>query len=111
MLYFIYFRRFLLGFGFFFGAGLLPLLGNDTLSEKDRAYFENKIRPLLVKHCYECHSADSKKLGGKLRLDHRDGLLAGGESGPVFIKGKPDESLTACFSTPSGLWRPLPAAS
>ena len=35
----------------------------------DVAFFENKIRPVLVKHCYECHSADAKELGGKLLLD------------------------------------------
>ena len=37
-------------------------------------FFEKKIRPLLVTHCYECHSADSKKLGGDLRLDDAECL-------------------------------------
>ncbi|HVW39396.1 MAG TPA: c-type cytochrome domain-containing protein, partial [Pirellulales bacterium] len=56
-------------------------------------FFEKKIRPLLVEHCYECHSAASKKLGGGLRLDYRDGWLAGGDSGQAIEPGKPDESL------------------
>jgi hypothetical protein len=68
----------------------------STLAKADDAasveWFEKKIRPVLVKHCYECHSASSKTLGGKLRLDFRDGLLTGGESGPVVSLGKPESS-------------------
>jgi cytochrome c553 len=64
----------------------------EQFSPSDRAFFESKIRPVLVKHCYECHSANSKELGGKLLLDSRDGLRRGGESGPAVVAGKPDES-------------------
>ena len=35
------------------------------------AFFEKKIRPVLVAQCYECHSASSEKLKGKLLLDTR----------------------------------------
>ena len=63
------------------------------LTGKERAFFENRIRPVLVKRCYECHSADAKKLGGKLLLDTREGVLTGGESGPVLRPGQPDQSL------------------
>ncbi len=56
-------------------------------------FFEKKIRPVLVKHCSECHSADAKKLGGGLLLDHREGLRKGGETGPALVVGKPSESL------------------
>src|SRR4051812_17151599 len=56
----------------------------------DVAFFEAKVRPVLVKHCYECHSA--KKARGGLRLDTRDGTRKGGESGPVIVPGKPAES-------------------
>ena len=55
--------------------------------------FEKKIRPVLVERCYKCHSAKSKKLKGKLRLDSRERLLKGGETGPAIIPGKPAESL------------------
>ena len=57
------------------------------------AFFEKKIRPVFVKHCYECHSAETKSLKGNLRLDSRDGLLTGGESGAAVIPGKPEKSL------------------
>lgn len=56
-------------------------------------FFENKVRPVLVKHCYECHSADAKKLKGELRLDTRAGVRTGGSSGPALVPGKPAESL------------------
>ncbi|MEC9349226.1 MAG: DUF1549 domain-containing protein, partial [Planctomycetota bacterium] len=55
--------------------------------------FEKKIRPVLVENCYKCHSAESKKLKGKLRLDSREGWLKGGESGAAITPGKPGESL------------------
>src|SRR5688572_11019864 len=56
-------------------------------------FFEKKIRPLLVEHCYKCHSAESEKLKGGLRLDSREGVLKGGESGPAIVPGDPDKSL------------------
>ena len=68
-------------------------------AEPDRKgldFFEAKIRPVLVKHCYECHSAGAaakKKLKGHLLLDSREGSRKGGESGPAVVPGKPDESL------------------
>lgn len=58
--------------------------------------FEKKIRPVLVQHCYSCHSADAaakKKLKGGLLLDTRDGLRTGGDSGPALVPGKPADSL------------------
>src|SRR5262245_29596005 len=56
-------------------------------------FFEKKVRPVLVEHCYSCHSAQAKKQRGGLLLDTREGLLKGGDRGPVVVQGKPDESL------------------
>ncbi len=50
-------------------------------------YFENNVRPILVKRCYECHSGTSKKLEANLRLDHRSLIIAGGDSGPAIVDG------------------------
>jgi len=55
--------------------------------------FENKIRPVLVKHCYECHSTEGKKIKGGLVVDSREGLLKGGDTGPALVPGKVNESL------------------
>src|SRR5262245_37986481 len=54
--------------------------------------FEQKIRPALVRHCYECHSGDAAKAKGKLLLDTRDALRKGGQSGPVIIPGNASDS-------------------
>ena len=65
-------------------------------SPEHLAFFESKVRPVLVEHCYKCHSAEAekeKKLKADLFVDSREGLLAGGESGPALVPGKPKESL------------------
>jgi mono/diheme cytochrome c family protein len=54
--------------------------------------FEKKIRPILSSHCYQCHSADTKPAGG-LRVDDRNGLLLGGDSGAAVVAGDPENSL------------------
>jgi cytochrome c553 len=56
-------------------------------------FFEKKIRPVLLRNCYECHSGDVKKAKGGLLLDTRLGLRKGGESGPAIVPGQPDDSL------------------
>ncbi len=55
-------------------------------------HFEAKVRPVLVAHCYECHSAQAKKLGGNLLLDSREGVRKGGDSGASIVPGLPEES-------------------
>ena len=62
-------------------------------AEKGLAHFENKVRPLLAEHCYECHSAGAEKLKANLYLDSRAGWETGGDSGPALIPGQPDDSL------------------
>jgi hypothetical protein len=56
------------------------------------AFFEMKVRPVLVKECYSCHSAAEKKAKGGLQLDTAAALLKGGDSGPSVVPGKPDAS-------------------
>jgi hypothetical protein len=56
-------------------------------------FFEQRIRPILVEHCYSCHSADANNVKGGLLLDSREGLDTGGDSGPALVAGKPNESL------------------
>lgn len=58
------------------------------------AFFEQKVRPVLVEHCYGCHSAGAKKLKGNLYLDSKAGWETGGDSGEaVIVPGDPDGSL------------------
>ena len=55
------------------------------------AFFESKVRPLLLEHCHECHSGEKTK--GGLALDTKAGWEKGGDSGVVIVPGKPEESL------------------
>lgn len=63
----------------------------STISAEDREFFESKIRPLLVEHCYECHSG--KESHGGLKLDTRDSWMEGGDTGPAIVPSQPEESL------------------
>lgn len=57
------------------------------------AFFESKIRPILIEHCYECHGDDTDEPEGGLRLDSRSGWQIGGDSGPALVPGDVDGSL------------------
>ncbi|WP_421861614.1 DUF1549 domain-containing protein [Parvibaculum sp.] len=58
----------------------------------DLAFFESKIRPLLIENCYDCHSVGAKRIRGGFLLDSSPGLLRGGDSGPAIIPGQADAS-------------------
>ncbi len=60
-------------------------------SAEGLAFFESKIRPVLVAECYECHAGKESK--GGLRLDTREALLKGGSTGPGLEPGNPEASL------------------
>ena len=77
-------------------SGLGCWLGTTVHGAEDPAsveFFEAKIRPVLVQHCYECHSGESKSVKAGLLLDHRTGLRAGGDSGPAIVVNRSGESL------------------
>ena len=82
-----------MGFAVLFPAAAAPQATTpamDAERAKSPEWFEEKIRPLLSSRCFECHTDD--KSGG-LRLDSREAMLLGGESGTAIEPGKPDESL------------------
>jgi uncharacterized small protein (DUF1192 family) len=55
------------------------------------AFFENNIRPLLIENCVKCHGPKKSESG--LRLDSKQAVLKGGESGPAVVAGKVEDSL------------------
>ena len=55
-------------------------------------FFESRIRPLFVAHCYSCHSDAKERPSAGLRLDTPDGWLGGHDLGPAVKPGLPDES-------------------
>ena len=70
---------------------LLPQLAG--IADQKTDFFEKKIRPVLSKNCYECHSAKSKSLKAGLLLDRKAGWERGGKNGAVIIPGKPSKSI------------------
>jgi hypothetical protein len=66
------------------------VLAQAQLSEAQREFFENRIRPVFAQQCFVCHT--NSKMAG-LRLDTREDILKGGKSGPAIVPGDPDKSL------------------
>jgi len=64
-----------------------------TFDTQALEFFENDVRPLLVKRCYECHGPDAKRLEGGLLMTSRAALLEGGDTGPAIISGNAKGSL------------------
>jgi len=56
-------------------------------------FFEKSVRPLLVKHCYKCHSSNKGEYKGGLVLDSQAGWMDGGDSGPAIVPGNLSESI------------------
>jgi len=73
-------RRWSLAFLAFSAAALAALRADDPSPEAIE-FFEKRIRPVLVEHCYSCHSDEIEKPKARLRVDSLEGLLRGGLSG------------------------------
>lgn len=81
---------------FYLTIGISLLAAASALADGPTAeqseFFEKKVRPLLVEHCYSCHSATAAKLKGGLRVDGRALLIKGGDNGPAIVSGQPEKS-------------------
>ncbi len=66
---------------------------HGELSQAQINYFEKKVRPLLAKNCYQCHSERDQRLKGGLALDTKAGVLRGGDSGPAVVPKNVSKSL------------------
>jgi hypothetical protein len=67
-----------------------PVLASDN---QQIVFFEENIRPVLSQQCYSCHSSKIEDIKGGLSLDSKEGVLKGGDSGPIIVSGDPDQSL------------------
>jgi mono/diheme cytochrome c family protein len=54
-------------------------------------FFEKNVRPVLSQSCFGCHG--SALSAGGLKLDSREAMLKGGNSGPAVVAGDPAKSL------------------
>ena len=86
-------NRIILGFILPLTMLSLVLADDEKPSQEGIEFFEQKIRPVLVQHCYQCHAVDAKNIQGGLVLDSREGTLKGGDSGPAVIPKNIAESL------------------
>lgn len=64
---------------------------SNARADEREDFFETRIRPVLVNACFRCHG--DLKTSGTLRVDSREALLKGGDSGAAIVPGKPDESV------------------
>ena len=64
----------------------------DELTPEQLSFFETKIRPVLIRECYGCHSNKSGNVRGGLRLDSKELMLIGGATGPAIVPGDLEES-------------------
>jgi hypothetical protein len=72
----------------------MPTDAGAEPSKEGNAFFEQKIRPILVEHCYACHSQQAEKLKSNLYLDSKEGWERGGDYGePAIVPGDPARSL------------------
>jgi mono/diheme cytochrome c family protein len=76
-----------LGLTALFGIAAAPKTPTDP---KALEFFEARVRPVLVEHCFACHGPKKQQAG--LRLDSRDSVLKGSDSGPVVVAGAPEKS-------------------
>ena len=62
-------------------ALITTLLLSGAAAHAQPEFFEKKVRPILVSHCYACHSADTKPAGG-LRVDDTQAFFAADNRAP-----------------------------
>ena len=77
---------------YFWLALVFPGSNVYTQDTQPETFFEQKIRPVLVEHCYACHSSGEQTESG-LDLSHREGLRKGGDRGPGLVPGDAQQSL------------------
>jgi hypothetical protein len=57
----------------------------------DEAFFQEQVAPVLERHCLRCHGPKTQR--GGLSLANSADLSSGGDSGPVVVANKPEDSL------------------
>jgi mono/diheme cytochrome c family protein len=84
---------------------VIYLLPVTVFAEQPADFFETRVRPVLAKNCFTCHTASA--MGG-LQLDSREHILKGGQDGPVIIPGDPDKSLLIQAVRQTHEWLKMP---
>ena len=77
-------------FGLAVATGLAVAATAAAATPDDVAFFEKRIRPVLVERCSACHGEHLQTAG--LDLTTAEGFFRGGETGPVFLEDDPESS-------------------
>lgn len=106
-------RALVFAVGCLIGAVVASPVAAAETKESDQAgsarghdFFEARIRPVLVEHCYKCHSSAAGKTEGGLALDTRGAMRAGGSSGPAVVPSDEQRSLILAAIRHEGLEMP-----
>ncbi len=79
------------------GVPHINVAGDETnptpTAAASEEFFETRIRPVLIEHCYQCHSSEADEIGGGLWLDTAEAMREGGDSGPAVQAGEIDQSV------------------
>lgn len=70
-----------------------PSLSVSRPSGKETVSFSNDIAPILAEQCLVCHGGGNQQPGGGLTVATFQAMLRGGDNGPPWVPGKPEESL------------------
>ena len=54
--------------------------------------FTKKVKPLLARKCFDCHSAKAEEVKSGLKLDTLEDIMKGGSMGPILVPGEPENS-------------------
>ena len=82
---------------------LLPAsaFGQDAARKADKEFFDNKIRPVLVAHCYSCHATEKPKGDSGPDGPSKGGKLTVAEASMFYVayfkQGAPVESRPITF--------------
>ncbi|MFM1831733.1 MAG: hypothetical protein RLZZ461_49 [Planctomycetota bacterium] len=75
-------------------GGMAMSMSDDVeFSPAELDFFESKVRPLLIGACSACHSDNGSRIRAGFKIDTRDAMLIGGDTGPGIVPGHPDASL------------------
>lgn len=82
----------------------------SKFTDQQIEFFEKKVRPVLVEHCFECHGTDQDSIEGGLSVATRENILVGGDSGAAIELGKPGDSLLIQSIRYDGLYQMPPSS-
>ena len=83
---------------------LLCFMPQAVADDNAERFFESEIRPILVEHCIACHGATEQN--GGLRLDSKQALLKGGQSGSAAVAGSADSLILKAVTRSGDLAMP-----